>query len=141
MGTEAILLVTPPPISEPNRLAWILETYGVELPAPERTNETAGQYAAACSALAQDLNVPVVNLWEAFQKVDDWADELLCDGLHLTAKGNAVVGEMVLQQVETSFPELAPDVMKWDVPEWTLLAEAEDAGQEVTAHLAKAEKA
>lgn len=34
---------------------------------PERTNEVAGQYAAAAEALAEELGVPCLNLWRAFQ--------------------------------------------------------------------------
>lgn len=43
------------------------QTYGVELAVPERTNEVAGQYAAAAEALAEELGVPCLNLWRAFQ--------------------------------------------------------------------------
>lgn len=34
---------------------------------PERTNDVAGQYAAAAEALAEELGVPCLNLWRAFQ--------------------------------------------------------------------------
>lgn len=43
------------------------QTYGVRLAVPERTNEVAGQYAAAAEALAAELGVPCLNLWRAFQ--------------------------------------------------------------------------
>ena len=43
------------------------QTYGVQLAVPERTNEVAGQYATAAETLAEELGVPCLNLWRAFQ--------------------------------------------------------------------------
>ena len=39
----------------------------MRLAVPERTNDVAGQYAAAAEALAEELGVPCLNLWRAFQ--------------------------------------------------------------------------
>ncbi len=51
------------------------QTYGVRLAVPERTNEVAGQYAAAAEALAAELGVPCLNLWRAFQVGLVWEAE------------------------------------------------------------------
>ena len=48
------------------------QKYGVKLEQPERTNEATGVYAAACVALSQELGVPVLDLWTAFQKEEGW---------------------------------------------------------------------
>ena len=63
---SSIILITPPPISEPARIAHVLATYNVKLEAPERTNEVTGQYADAVVALGAELGLPVVNLWQNF---------------------------------------------------------------------------
>lgn len=38
---------------------------------PDRTNERAGQYAAACKAAASEAGVGVVDLWTAIQQSND----------------------------------------------------------------------
>lgn len=49
--------------------------------------EQTGRYAAAVVTVAQAHDVPVVNLWELFQKDAGWRD-FLSDGLHLSESGN-----------------------------------------------------
>ena len=73
---------------------------------PERTNEVAGQYAAAAEALAAELGVPCLNLWREFQAVEGWGERLLCDGLHLTEEGNAEVYRLLQALIDHRFPEL-----------------------------------
>ena len=132
----AIILITPPPIYEDGRLAHVFATYNVQLEAAERTNEVTGQYAEAVRALGAELNLPVVDLWTEFQKIDSWQTALLNDGLHLTPEGNALVGKLVLGVIHDAFEQLKPESMKWDVPEWSELMDAEDAGAAVAAHIA-----
>jgi len=60
----------------------------------------------------------------------------LNDGLHLTGEGDALVADLVKQTVQERWPELAPEAMRWDVPEWSELAAAEDAGAALAAHFA-----
>ena len=95
-----------------------------------------GQYAEAVRALGAELNLPVVDLWTEFQKIDSWQTALLNDGLHLTPEGNALVGKLVLGVIHDAFEQLKPESMKWDVPEWSELMDAEDAGAAVAAHIA-----
>ena len=85
-----IVLISPPPVSEPHRIAYARAVYGVELKQSERTLEAAGSYASSCVSLAQELGPDViyVDLWTGFQTVQDWQETLLNDGLHLTAAGN-----------------------------------------------------
>ena len=83
-----------------------MQTYGVKLEVPERTNEVAGQYAAVVEALAAELGLPCLNLWRAFQQVQGWQQRLLNDGLHLTPEGNAEVYRLLQQIIDQRFPEL-----------------------------------
>lgn len=136
LGVPAVVLVTPPPVSEPHRLLHVLATYGVQLETAERTNAAAGQYAQACRALGAELGLPVVDLWARVQAVEGWAERLLCDGLHLTPEGNAAVGAAVAEVVAATWPELRPEAMPWDVPEWAALAAAGDVGAALEAHRA-----
>lgn len=83
-----------------------LQTYGVQLEAPERTNEVAGSYSAAVVELATELQLPCLNLWRAFQDVEGWQQRLLSDGLHLTGEGNAEVFRLLRELIDSRFPDL-----------------------------------
>ena len=123
LSINYVVLITPPPISERHRFIHVEKTYGVKLAKPERTNEAAGRYADAVIALGDELGIPVLNLWKEFQSNQDWSDHLLCDGLHLTPEGNTLVGTLLQQLIEANFPELAPENLALDVPEWSELCE------------------
>jgi hypothetical protein len=115
----------------------VLATYNVKLEAPERTNEVTGQYADAVVALGAELGLPVVNLWQNFQKIDNWGEELLNDGLHLTPKGNTLVGELVLESISTNFSALQPEKVPFDLPEWSEMASSTDGAATVADYLAR----
>jgi len=132
---SSIILITPPPVSEPARITHVLATYNVALDAPERTNDAAGQYANAVVALGAELGVPVVNLWQEFQKIENWAEELLNDGLHLTPKGNTLVGTLVLECINTNYSALKPEKLRFDLPEWSEMASTTDGASAVKSYL------
>ncbi|KAL2344912.1 hypothetical protein Fmac_006197 [Flemingia macrophylla] len=94
--TIHVLLITPPPIDEEARLRYFYAVNPRGL--PERTNETTGEYARACIAVAEECGVPVIDLWSKMQQCPDWRD-YLCDGLHLAKSGNRVVFEAVIMKL------------------------------------------
>lgn len=47
--------------------------------------------------------------------------ELLSDGLHLSAAGNALVFDSLMKAVRTHAPHLAPEALQWDLPMWKAL--------------------
>lgn len=120
-GVKHIIMMTPPPVSEPHRMAHALTTYGITLESSERTNEVTRQYADACVEVGADLGVPVLNLWDIFMKDACYGDVLLNDGLHLTAKGNELVYTSLEGVIDASFPHLKSDAMDLDVPEFRSL--------------------
>ena len=73
----------------------------------ERTNESAGDYAAACAEVALRLKIPCVNIWELMQKCDDNWSRYLNDGLHLSEAGNEFVAQRLIDAVNESYPDLA----------------------------------
>ncbi|GMJ04237.1 hypothetical protein HRI_004092900 [Hibiscus trionum] len=123
-----ILLITPPPVDEDER---IRQPY-VENPSglPDRTNEAAGCFAQACVETAGECGVPVVDLWTRMQQSPDWRKAYLryyhfvdCvttassdrpDGLHLTQEGNKVVFEEVLKKLNEG--GLSLEKLKADLP-------------------------
>jgi lysophospholipase L1-like esterase len=108
--SAAILLITPPPVCHEQRIAFQRQRFpnspsGVL----ERTNENAGVYADAVANVAQELGLPCVNLWAELQAAapgDGW-HVYLSDGLHLSVAGNLQVAELVLAQIQASYPFLA----------------------------------
>jgi lysophospholipase L1-like esterase len=136
IGVPAVILITPPPISEPDRLVHVEKTYGVRLAVPERTNEAAGQYAAAAEAVAQELGVPCLNLWRAFQEVPGWQQGLLNDGLHLTQEGNAEVYHLLQALIDERFPELRVSRIPQDAPDHSAI-DPQDVPVAFEKHFAK----
>lgn len=134
---QSIILITPPPVSEPHRIKHVFETYKVTLKEAERTNQQAGIYANACKQLGQELSIPVIDVWTEFQDQSiDWAERYLIDGLHFTKEGDRLLGELVLQQIKESYPDLVSDAFAFDVPEWTAFAaNKESASELIESHL------
>ncbi|XVF27531.1 hypothetical protein REPUB_Repub14bG0115900 [Reevesia pubescens] len=93
-----ILLITPPPIDEDERLRHPYAENPSGL--PERTNEAAGSFAKACVETAGECGIPVVDLWTRMQQYPDWRKAYLRDGLHLTQDGNKVVFEEVIKKLK-----------------------------------------
>lgn len=87
------------------------------LAVPERTNEVAGQYAAAAEALAAELGVPCLNVWAAFQAIPGWERKLLCDGLHLTPEGQQEVYRLLRALIDERFPDLRVAKLPMDAPD------------------------
>ena len=106
--------------------------------AAERTNDAAEIYAAAGVQLGSLLGLPVLDLWSEFQKYENWAEELLCDGLHLTPKGNTLVGTLVLETIKKHYPALQPEKIPFDVPDWLEMASSADGDATVAAYLSEA---
>ncbi|XP_028774914.1 GDSL esterase/lipase At5g45920 isoform X1 [Neltuma alba] len=107
-----VLLITPPPIDEDARLRYpyVENKQGL----PERTNEAAGQYARACTAIAGECGVPVIDLWTKMQHFPEWKKEYLSDGLHLTQSGNQVVFEEVIRKLRDE--GLSVEALPVDLP-------------------------
>ncbi|XVE51440.1 hypothetical protein DITRI_Ditri02bG0040600 [Diplodiscus trichospermus] len=92
-----IILITPPPIDEDERLRHPYAENPSGL--PERTNEAAGAFAKACVETARECGIPVVDLWTKMHQHPDWRKAYLRDGLHLTQDGNKVVFEEVIKKL------------------------------------------
>ncbi|XP_077228997.1 SGNH hydrolase-type esterase superfamily protein [Tasmannia lanceolata] len=110
--TALVLLITPPPIDEDGRLRY---PYGDNLSGlPERTNEFAGSYAKACVAVAGELGVPMIDVWSKMQQFPGWEKACLRDGLHLTASGNRIVFEEVVEKLKQE--SLSLETLALDLP-------------------------
>ena len=133
-----VILITPPPVSEPHRVAHAMRTYGIDLPlGSERTVEATSTYAAACKDLAVELDVPCVDLFSRFMAVEGYGDVLLNDGLHLTPRGNALVAKALVEVLQEL--GLGADAIEVDVPLWDAMlpCDVEGLSEDVLADAAR----
>ncbi|CAM8913584.1 unnamed protein product [Rhodiola kirilowii] len=61
-----------------------------------RTNELCKSYSDACVMLCEELDIKVVDLYNALQKRDDWMEVCFTDGVHLAEEGSNIVVEEIL---------------------------------------------
>jgi lysophospholipase L1-like esterase len=93
----AVVLLTPPPIDDVKIEANFVPG--------SRSNQSAGEYAAAVKAVAMEMGAPCVDLWAGLQAHPNW-QEFLNDGIHLSPTGNALVAELLFAVFETEVPAL-----------------------------------
>ncbi|KAH9546864.1 hypothetical protein CY35_11G004000 [Sphagnum magellanicum] len=90
--TTVVVLITPPPVGDEAWIDFCRANYGKQPEAlPDRINEVTKLYAEACKEVAKEAGVPVIDLWSVFQQTQNWRQAYLSDGLHLTAGGNRIV--------------------------------------------------
>jgi hypothetical protein len=105
-GDAKFLLITCPPVDHKQRLEFQKERYGDKATGIlERTLEDSGKYALASQEVATELDIPCLNLWDAFQTQSDWP-RLLSDGLHLSPLGHDFVLQQLMDTIQREFPDL-----------------------------------
>ncbi|CAL1575086.1 unnamed protein product [Knipowitschia caucasica] len=118
---EKVIFITPPPIHES---AWRKECTAKGC-ALNRLNAVTGQYAQACVQAAAQCGVEVLDLWTLMQKGEDFT-EYLCDGLHLSQKGNQFVSRQLWRLLDRRVGDLPFILPYWanvdeESPETSLL--------------------
>jgi len=125
-----ILLISPPPVHHSSRLRYQIEKFGKAATGKlERNMKLSETYADAVSSVANDMNIQFLNLWNVMQNSIDESNGqsdkeekkeqeqkngdqeswgvFLIDGLHFSREGNLLVGKLVVEKIETSFPDIA----------------------------------
>lgn len=85
-------------------------------------------YADAAKGVAEDNDVPFIDLWTAFQEHGKWSTEdllndsvdlssLLGDGLHFSGAGYRVFYDKLVDTIHAHFPHLAPDKLDMIFPD------------------------
>jgi lysophospholipase L1-like esterase len=93
----------------PNPLRWteeLKEMYGkppYDTNDPEGFNLLLNRYAAAVREIAKEEGVPLVDVYAAFEEFDRREDrrmeDLLLDGMHPNAKGQAIVAKLLVEKI------------------------------------------
>lgn len=99
LNSRPLILVTPPAFD-----ATAYRQGKEDLGSDNRSDQSAGRYAAACVSVGKKVGVPVIDLWNAMHKAD-WKP-LLRDGLHLSARGNRFLFELLMEALALHVPEI-----------------------------------
>ncbi|GMG39795.1 unnamed protein product [Ambrosiozyma monospora] len=73
-----------------------------------RSNEMNLKYVDVLVKLGAELSVPVVNVYDAFEKSDLGDKELLTDGIHFNGAGYKLAFDALMDTIEKEYPELHP---------------------------------
>mmetsp|Transcript_28832 Transcript_28832/g.33510 ORF Transcript_28832/g.33510 Transcript_28832/m.33510 type:complete len:313 (+) Transcript_28832:76-1014(+) len=113
-----IILITPPPVHHDSRLKYQVQRYKEKATGNlERTLSLSGEYAKAVENVANELQLPCLNLWKEMQEDSDLEGKVetdkerfalyLSDGLHLSRDGNLFVGRRLVNVIAKHYPSIA----------------------------------
>ncbi|PLW48077.1 hypothetical protein PCANC_00837 [Puccinia coronata f. sp. avenae] len=123
-GTKLlIILITPPPISIAMRAANLASRFPDWRPENmDRDPERTRLFAQLVCQVAQQKGLPVIDAWTAITKAADdnpcGSSAYLCDGLHLTPAGYAIVTEEFKSIIARYYPNFLPECLPHDFPWW-----------------------
>ena len=113
---NGVVLCTPPPVDEDERLRLTTEGRGMPADLLDRSFERTAAYAEAARRVGEALNVPVADLHAAFRDPkngEGWEKRLLSDGLHFTSEGQSVAFRTVFGEIHE---KRLPEALGWDAP-------------------------
>lgn len=106
-----IIVISPPPVHAPQRLAWQKKRYGEKATGiVERTSDYTAKYADICEEVAKKKNVACMDLFLAMTASADFVDRdigrFFYDGLHFSATGHTFVYDELITTIATEYPDL-----------------------------------
>ncbi|EJU05265.1 SGNH hydrolase [Dacryopinax primogenitus] len=101
------ILITPPPV-QPERFARFINA-----DKPDRDIKVTKKYAEAIVEIGKELGLPVVDVFELFEKVpqEEW-DSLFTDGLHLSSRAYKLVYDALTSVIKSKYSALDPEKMR-----------------------------
>ena len=99
----AVILMTPNPMRWTPALTNLYGKPPYRPADPDGLNETLRPYAERVRAVARTNNVPVVDVYKAFQEYGkvkgQSTDDLLLDGMHPNDKGHRLVADLLIDEI------------------------------------------
>ncbi|KAJ2232121.1 isoamyl acetate-hydrolyzing esterase [Coemansia sp. RSA 1722] len=122
-----VVLIAPPPVGEK---MWREDRAEKNMPF-DRGNSRTKEYAQAVADLAAQLALPCVDMWTAIERRVELLrdmpyggyEEFLRDGLHLNAKGNNLLAQLLLAAIEERAPQLKPENIQYVLPDHSNIQE------------------
>ncbi|OLY82956.1 GDSL esterase/lipase [Smittium mucronatum] len=119
-----MLLITPPLVDEDQ---WLITLKSYNLDAVlDRNNQTTSVYASAIVDVGSQFNIPVVDLFSHLSNelklVSQTSNKkhsknpFLYDGLHLNSTGNDILSKLVIEAINSNFPEISSKSIPYNVP-------------------------
>ncbi|EKX50640.1 hypothetical protein GUITHDRAFT_151208 [Guillardia theta CCMP2712] len=105
---SVIVLISPPPV---DAATWDANKGGPGL--GQRELEHVEKYARACSELAARMSCPVLDLFNILHKEKGW-EAHFSDGLHLSASGNQILFDALIELINKQFPSLSSESLPMD---------------------------
>ena len=99
-----IILITPPPVNAKMWENYCLTNFGQRR--GKRDLKHVQKYAKKLKEVGKNLNCPVLDLFEVFEKSED--KDFYCDGLHLSTLGNKLVFDALMELISKDLPSKAP---------------------------------
>lgn len=93
-----VIVMTPNPLRWTPKLKHLYGKPPYKPDDPDGFNVLLKGYAAAVRELAAELNVPLVDVYKAFESFGN-VDALLLDGMHPNTQGQALVAKLLLEQI------------------------------------------
>ena len=114
--SKHVIVLTPPPVHGPTRLAFQRQKYGDGATGIlERTTEQAEQYAAEVCRVAGECGVHLLDVHHLMRADPDWpryvggpGAKIPGDGLHLSREGQQFVGRKLSELVSEVIPGVRP---------------------------------
>ncbi|GMM33477.1 hypothetical protein DASC09_008020 [Saccharomycopsis crataegensis] len=85
------------------------------------------KYVNTLLELGEQYQLPVINLYEIFQKYEgDWSKDLLIDGLHFNGSGYKILHDQIIKVISEWYPELSADNLPTVLPDFSDLPSIEN---------------
>lgn len=105
-GRARIVVLTPPAVDDVKVLA-LNRTRNPSQTVPDRTDESAGRYAAAARRAAAGCGVDVLDVRAALHAQEQPPGHFLSDGLHFNDAGQELVARLLVDFISERFPDVA----------------------------------
>ena len=137
---RVVVVMTPPPVHGPSRLAYQKRKYGARATGvEERSTEVAGRYGDVAARVAGRHGCALLDVHQLMLREADWpryvgAGSEEGDGLHLSGAGQRFVAEKLLALLPTL--GLDRDALAYDAP-WGFEVDAKAPAASLRAHFAR----
>ncbi|KAG7398862.1 hypothetical protein PHYBOEH_010186 [Phytophthora boehmeriae] len=112
-----VLLITPPHVDDAARAKESAKRTDEKRGMIDRSNAMSGIYAQACKKVAAETGVPLMDLYSHFMAMPAVTrNKHLVDGLHFSASGHKVVGELLRKIIRDEFPDVWEKLLVYQFP-------------------------
>jgi len=113
-----VIVLTPPPVCEDKRLAFQQKKHGLLFSENKRLHRVTEKYAIACREIAEEIDVPYIDIWTQMDELSGGWRHLLGDGVHLSPEGHQFAYESVVRAIYEFHPDFHVELPSEDSSKW-----------------------